>query len=91
MDLAAFNARFPEFRTATPELKQSVLDAAAAELNADAFGDAFNEAHGLLTAHKLGMSPFGQQARMVNEKGSTTYAVLFSEVCRRAVVSLQVI
>lgn len=91
MLIAAFRVRFPEFRTADDSFVQAVLDAAAKELHPTELGYAYNEAHGLVTAHKLALSPFGQSARMVNEKGETTYAKLFDDLIGRSVAGVGVI
>jgi hypothetical protein len=69
---------------------QSWLDRAATELNATAFGVAYDEAHGLLAAHKGAISPFGRNARMLNEHGNSTYEVEFGKVCARAITALSV-
>jgi hypothetical protein len=85
---AAFRDRFPEFRTAQDPFVDSVLNSAATELNADEIGDSFDEAHGLLTAHKIAISPFGANARTLNDKGQTTYQVELDNVMRRAITAL---
>jgi hypothetical protein len=90
VNLAGFRARFPEFKTALDPLVQSVLDAAALETNVEELGNAFDEAHGLLAAHKLAISPFGQSARMVNKDGMTTYESERKAVMTRAIVTLRV-
>lgn len=90
MNLAAFQARFPEFRTADPAMVQVVLDEAATELNAAEIGAAFDAAHGQLAAHKLAISPFGRAARMLNEKGESTYQAHFADIMARAIVAIDV-
>ena len=88
MILAAFRSRFPEFEEGSNGIVQASLDAAATELNATEIGTAYDEAHGLLAAHKLAISPFGRAARMLNDDGKSTYEVEFSNVMSRAVVTL---
>lgn len=90
MDITTFQNDYPEFRTAGVPLMQSWLDRAATELNAVAFGVAYDEAHGLLAAHKGAISPFGRAARMLNDKGSSTYEAEFVKVCSRAITPLAV-
>ncbi len=85
MILAAFRVRFAEFETAGDPFVQAVLDEAETELNADEIGGAFDAAHGLLTAHKIAVSPYGVSARMLNEEGKSTYEVEFSAVMGRAI------
>jgi hypothetical protein len=88
LNLAAFRTRYPEFRTAGDSFVQSVLDQAAAELNAEEIGTPFDEAHGLLTAHKIAISPMGINARTLNDEGQTLYEVEFHKVMGRAVPAL---
>lgn len=88
MDLAAFRLRFPEFSTAEDEFVQAFLDAAAKETSAAEFGEAYDEAHGLLAAHKMAISPLGQSARILNDQGRTSYELERSAVTARAVVSI---
>ncbi len=90
MTLAQFKVRFPEFRTADDSLVSAVLAESGNELNSEELGDAYNAAHGLLAAHKLAISPFGQSARMVNDEGETTYNREFIAVVGRAVAPLAV-
>jgi len=88
--LAQFRARFPEFSTAANTLVSAVLDEAACELDETDLGDAYDAAHGLLTAHKLATSPFGQAARMLNEKGESTYEKSLDGTIRRTITALSV-
>lgn len=88
MNLAGFRARFPEARTADDDLVNAVLAAAATELNSDEIGAPYDEAHGLLAAHKLALSPFGRMARMLNDEGESTYQVEFHAVMSRAIVAV---
>jgi uncharacterized protein DUF4054 len=91
LDVATFQIDYPEFRSAGVPLMQSWLDRAALELNATAFGVAYDEAHGLLAAHKGAISPAGRASRLVNDKGETTYEVEFRAVCARAITALSVV
>lgn len=90
MNLAQFRSRFPEFRTAQDAPVQAALDAAALETNATELGSVYDEAHGLLAAHKLAISPFGTNARMVDESGTTSYERERRAVMARTVVSVVV-
>lgn len=91
MDVTTFQTDYPEFRSAGVPLMQSWLDRAATELNAVAFGSAYDEAHGLLAAHKGAISPLGRAARMLNDDGMSTYEVEFGKVCSRAITALSVV
>jgi hypothetical protein len=86
--LAAFRTRYPEFRTAPDPFVQAVLDSAATELNATEIGAPFDEAHGLLTAHKIAISPLGTNSRVLNDAGETTYQVELDRVLARAITAL---
>lgn len=91
MLLATFRIRFGEFETAGDPLVQACLDAAATELNVTEIGAPFDEAHGLLAAHKLAISPYGRAARMLNEDGKSTYETEFHNVMARAVPGLSAV
>lgn len=90
MDPAALKVRFPELKACPPETLQAVLDAAANELDADELGAAYPEAWALLAAHKLAVSPYGRTARMLNDKGESTYQTEFQAVLQRTVTPLTV-
>ena len=82
MNLAAFRSAVPEFQTAGDTLVQSRLDQAALRMDLGVWGTRFDEGHGLLAAHLLALSPYGQMARMVSEKGATTYGTQFDTLTR---------
>lgn len=90
MNLAAFRVRFPEFETAGDSFVQAALDSAALETDAKLLGGFYDEAHGLLAAHKLAMSPYGMNARLVNDDGKTTYELVRMGVLARAVPGVTV-
>lgn len=90
MTLVQFRARFPEFETALDPFVQAALDGAASETSAGELGTAYDEAHGLLAAHKLAMSPYGQSARLINDDGRTTYELQREGVVARAIVKVAV-
>lgn len=80
MTLVGFRIRFPEFTTAGDTLVQACLDVAALETSAEQLGSSYDEAQGLLAAHKLACSPFGGMARL-EKTNQTTY-----ELERRAML-----
>lgn len=80
MDLAAFRVRHPSFDRAGDALVQAVLDAAALELDAEIFDTNFDEAHGLLTAHKLSCAPEGKNARLSKETIDTVYSKQLEQI-----------
>ncbi len=71
--LKDFQTRFPEFKATDTSLVAATLNDAALMIDAQVWGNLAGQGHGYLTAHRLALSPFGQQARMVQKDGTTTY------------------
>lgn len=71
--LASLVQRFPEVETAPSGLLASCLEAAAVEVDPNLWGTLTREGHGLITARKLALSPWGRDARIMADDGSTTY------------------
>jgi uncharacterized protein DUF4054 len=90
MDLATFRILAPEFKNAPDEFVQGYLDAAAQMLNATEYGGAYDTAHRLLASHMMAVSPFGRMARMLNDKGESTYQTEFDRVTERSITPLAV-
>jgi hypothetical protein len=82
MNLTAFRARFPEFRTATDALVQATLDGASLSLDALVYRSKYDEAHGYLTAHKLVTSPYGKDARLSDDSKESVYWAEFRRIRR---------
>jgi hypothetical protein len=83
VDLRHFRARFPEFNQAPDSLVQATLDGCSVEFAPTIWGNKLDEGHGYLTAHKLSLSPFGQQARLAEGKrGETTYFLEYQRLVR---------
>lgn len=80
IDLAGFRVAFPEFQTAPDYLVNGKLGLAALRIAPDVWGDRTNEGHGLLTAHLLALSPYGQQARLISKDGTTLYGVQYQKI-----------
>lgn len=78
-----FKARFEEFTPQSDTLVETVLAEAALECDERIFGESLDHAVGLLAAHKLAVSPFGQSARLVAKDGSTTYEREFQKLSRK--------
>lgn len=70
MNLASFRIRYPEFARADDTLVQAHLDEAEGGLDPAVYGTRFDEAHGLLTAHTLSISPFGRALRQEGDEES---------------------
>lgn len=96
----AFVRQFPEFKNVDATLVQVQLDAAALELDQSVWGlpanltptptvgTRYDQAHGYLAAHKLALSPYGQNVRLdpktVDPKtGTTTYNIHFQSLVRK--------
>jgi len=75
--LGAFTTQFKEFQGVDPTLLQAQLDAAALSVDRTIWGAKADQGTYYLAAHMLALSPFGQNARMVDAKGQTTYWVHF--------------
>lgn len=92
-DLTAYKAAYPEF-AATPDVElQNSLDAAARRCDPRLFAatnvlslgtvSAVDEAIGLMAAHILAVSPFGMQARLASDDGSSTYLTRWRQLARQ--------
>jgi hypothetical protein len=74
LTLSAFFARFPEFKATDTTLVQAAMNDAALQIDSSVWNTLAGVGQGYLTAHRLALSPFGQNARMVAKDGkSTTY------------------
>lgn len=89
LNLAAFRSRFPEFESATDDLINSVLSESTKEIGT-VWGDLEDTAHGLLTAHRLSISPQGQFARLDPKSGETTYGKEYSDLLNSKVSIIRV-
>jgi hypothetical protein len=63
MDLATFRASYKEFDGESDVYVQAKLDLAETRTSVTAWGDHFDDAHGLEAAHLLWESPFGATMR----------------------------
>lgn len=91
MTLAEFRVRYPEFKNAGDTLVQAVLDETEGELDTEVWASKWDTGHGLLTAHRLALSPFGQTARMVDAQRSTTYKKHFDEIVVQVSAGIRVL
>lgn len=80
MSYTQFLIQWPEFSGTDAALVQAHLDAAALEIDPAIWGPKADQGQGYLAAHKLALSPFGQNARLVAKDGSTTYFKHFSRL-----------
>jgi hypothetical protein len=80
MNLAQFLTQFPEFKAADADLVISMLTAAQLEIDPAVWRAKSDQGQGFLAAHKLALSPFGQNTRLVAKDGSTTYEKHFEKL-----------
>lgn len=82
---ATFKAARVEFAEIADAAVTAALSDATSELDSRLFGSTFDQAVGLLAAHKLSISPFGQQARLEAKAGdgTTTYLAEFNRLARK--------
>lgn len=83
LNLAAFQARRPEFQNVDGSLLQAALDDAAKRLSPAVFGVRYDEAHMWLAAHLCASAPWGAAARLQGTTdGSTVYSAALERLSR---------
>lgn len=80
MNLATFRVEYPELATAPDALVNTKLASAARSIDSDLFGDRYDDAHGLLAAHLICLSPYGKNARLSSKEGKTTYGERYEQI-----------
>lgn len=65
MDRATFIVQFPEFADTNAAQVEAILAAAALEIDVDVWEAKADQGQAYLAAHKLALSPFGNNAQMV--------------------------
>lgn len=75
-----FRERFPEFKSVPLDMLTLVFAEADKELDPVGWGIQLDTAKAYLSAHKLCISPYGQQARLAAKDGETTYSKHFREL-----------
>lgn len=81
-----FLAQFPEFvntNTAQPALVPAFLAAAELEIDREVWGAKGDQGQMYLAAHKLSLSPFGNNAELTAGSGVTTYQVHYDSLVRQ--------
>lgn len=81
--VAAFVVQFPEFRNASTDLLQAHLDAAELEIDREVWETKGDQGQMYLAAHKLALSPFGNNAKLVPAGGITTYEIHYDRLVRQ--------
>lgn len=100
MNLASFRILYPEFVSTPDATVTAQLNAAAFNVDTGTYGDRYDQAHGLLTAHFLALAPGAQMARLdpktLKAMGATslyettTYGIAFQELRNAASALLRV-
>lgn len=89
---ASLIANHPEFTGAPTAMVSGAISKATNSVEESMFKETYDEAVELLACHKLALSPYGQQARMVSADGATTtYSVQFDQLARVASTGFRVI
>lgn len=91
LDFASFVLRHPEFASCDSGMVSTVLADTEKELTLEAFGEQFDAAHALATAHRLALSPSAQNARLNNWTSETPYSAQLDALRFRAGISLGLI
>lgn len=73
VSVGVFVVQFPEFAGVDAGLLQAHLDAAALEIDAGVWRAKADQGTYYLAAHKLALSPLGNNAELVAKDGTTTY------------------
>lgn len=76
---AAFLVRHPEFANVDADLVASALTRAEDEIDATVWGDLTDEGHALLAAHKLAMTPAGQDAHLRAGGGANQTSIYWQQ------------
>lgn len=74
---ADFRAQFPEFTQVADATVNPILAAALLEIDPDVWGVKADQGQLYLAAHKLALSPFGNNAKMVTPAGKGTHGTTY--------------
>lgn len=80
---ASFIVMFPEFSNSNVEMVEAHLASAALEIDSEVWGDKADVGTMYLAAHRLSLSPYGNNAEMVSKGGVTTYQVHYQALQRQ--------
>jgi hypothetical protein len=86
MTVATFIVKYPEFALQPTAYLQTFIDDATLAVSSDTFGVLTDQATGLLAAHRLCQTPWGQAAKLVavlksmDPMGNTVYGVAYMEL-----------
>lgn len=77
---ATFIARWPEFAAADQTLIETIIAEAEEQANETVFGDQYDAYILALAADMLAHHPFGEPARLSDDKTKTMYAILAERI-----------
>jgi len=93
----AFVVQFPEFTNTNVPLVEAMLAAALLEIDTDVWGLKATQGQWYLAAHKLALSPFGNNAKMIPTRkvgdgphGETTYGTHYDTLARQVASGFRV-
>ncbi len=89
MNLAAFQAAFPEFALVDVVLIQAKLDHAETTVDAAIWGGRYDAGHGYMAAHLLSTSPLGQDARLSPSDEKSSYLEHYQRELRSATCGIR--
>lgn len=89
-DRTAFIVQFPEFTNTATALVDAMLAAAALEIDLEVWGAKSDQGQMYLAAHKLALSPFGNNAEMFSKNGTTTYQAHYEMLVRQVASGFRV-
>lgn len=81
--VAAFRVQFPEFTNTNADQLQAHLDAAELEIDREVWGAKGDQGQMYLAAHKLSLSPFGNNAELAAKGGETSYEIHYAALVRQ--------
>jgi hypothetical protein len=93
MSLVRFLKRFPEFDDKGIEhsLIEMAIAEAQSEMNKKYWGELFDEGSHFLAAHKLAISPMGENCRLDGNQEKTIYQLEYERLCKKAFIGAYVI
>jgi hypothetical protein len=86
----AFVVQFPEFTNTGVALVEAMLAAAALEIDLEVWAEKATQGQYYLAAHKLALSPYGNNAEMVTKSGTTTYEAHYAKLVRQVASGFRV-
>jgi hypothetical protein len=83
-----FRSLFPEFQSIPEHTLQTYFAVCGAELNADVWGALYASGVCYLVASRLAATPFGQQAKLADQTGRSSYLTHYERLQTRVAVGV---